>query len=359
MTRPLALIEGNLAIPLPRPHDGLPPPFGARHRPIGGAVHEAVREIATPARSGRSPSEVRHVLVYKEPPQRVEPGRWDVALAEAKRYLEMDRSRPRSSRSDRLLAASIFGACTIALTWLLVTCSMKEAEKAKAAPDVPTVLSALSSRVDAPKSVDKPTFANAQTGTVIKRASPETVTAFANEVARPVIAETPRAVSKSELAQTEPLPSVLPKQIAKGARMARRSHAESKYAVRILPRQTVQLSIPDEDTPASRAKPPKRVKVAQLSRAHVHARVAMSHAMHPATHPALSKQPDWTTRAAHLHRDASIDSAPWLNWSAQQHRPGPTIHRAAPASGDSNWNDHMTQRRITDDPAAFHIGGGK
>jgi hypothetical protein len=48
MTRPLALIEGDLTIPLPRPFDGLPPPFGSHHRVLREAVQHAVNEIAKP-----------------------------------------------------------------------------------------------------------------------------------------------------------------------------------------------------------------------------------------------------------------------------------------------------------------------
>jgi hypothetical protein len=33
----------------------------------------------------------------------------------------------------------------------------------------------------------------------------------------------------------------------------------------------------------------------------------------------------------------------------------PTMRAAVPVPGDNCWNDHMTQRRITDDPAAFHV----
>jgi len=75
MTRPLALIEGDLTIPLPRPFDGLPPPFGSRHRVLREAVQHAVNEIAKPAQATPFPAGVKHILFYKAPPQRVDTSR--------------------------------------------------------------------------------------------------------------------------------------------------------------------------------------------------------------------------------------------------------------------------------------------
>jgi hypothetical protein len=36
-------------------------------------------------------------------------------------------------------------------------------------------------------------------------------------------------------------------------------------------------------------------------------------------------------------------------------RPDRAMRAAVPVPGDNHWNDPMTQRRITDDPAAFHV----
>ncbi|SDF98210.1 hypothetical protein [Paraburkholderia phenazinium] len=354
MTRPMALIEGDLTIPLPRPYDGLPPPFGIRRRVMREAVHQAVRETAAPAQLDRFPPGVQHVLFYKAPPQRVDTGRWDAALAEAKRYLEMNTARPRSSRSDHLLAGAIFAGCTIALTWLLVTCSMKEAEKAKAVPLAPAVLSAVSPHVDSPKPVAKPAVADTQTAVAVEKTSPPAASAVTNVAAKPADADAPLAASISQLAQTGPLPSLVPKQVGHVAAL---SPAEPKQTAQVLPRQTVQVSAHEDDTATSPTTPPKRVKVARLSETHVKERVALNRATRPVTQPAVSKQPEWTAGTSHSHSGASTDNAPWLNWSAQQLRPAPTIRQAAPVPGDSSWNDHMTQRRITDDPTAFHVGG--
>ena len=72
MTRPLALIEGDLTIPLPRPFDGLPPPFGFRRNVMREAVQQAVHPAAKPARASRFPPGVKHVLFYKAPPRRAQ-----------------------------------------------------------------------------------------------------------------------------------------------------------------------------------------------------------------------------------------------------------------------------------------------
>jgi hypothetical protein len=353
MTRPLALIEGDLAMPLLRPYDGLPPPFGSiRRRVMREAVHRAVRETVTPAQPSRFPPDVMHILSYKAPSHRIDTGRWDASLAEAKRYLEMNTARPRSSRADHVLAGAIFAGCTIALTWLLVTCSMKEAEKAKAVPLGPAVLSAISPRVDSPTPVVKAAVANTQFAADIEKASPQAVTAAANRVVKPA-ADAPPSASISELARTGSSLSAEPKQITQVAPLL---PSETKRTTPVLPRQTVQVSAFDDDTVASPAKLAKRVKVASLSQTQVNERVTLSRATQPAAQPAVSKQPEWTAPVAHSRSDALTDNAPWLNWSTQQNQRAPTIRATGPVSGDSNWTDHVTQRRITDDPAAFHVG---
>jgi hypothetical protein len=91
-----------------------------------------------------------------------------------------------------------------------------------------------------------------------------------------------------------------------------------------------------------------------LSEAEVNERVALSRATNPAAKPAASKQPEWAANAA--PKATSSDDAPWLNWAAQPYRPSPGARAATPL--DNSWNDRMTQRRITDDPDAFHTGRG-
>ena len=302
MTRPLALIEGDLTIPLPRPYDGLPPPFGSHRNVMREAVQRAVRQPAAPRPAGPFPPGVKHILFYKMLPQRADTGRYDAALAEAKRYLEMGTVRPRSTRSDHLLAASIFAGCTMALTWLLVTCSMKDAEKTKALQVAPASTTAATGYVKL----------------------------------QPV-----RQEGKPAAMETEKAAAI--------------NNSPPKQIIQIVPRQTVQLPARENDAHiASPTKPPKRVKMARLSGAHVHERVALNRAAHPAARPAVSTQPEWPTSASRAHESASTDDTPWLNWSIQQRHPA--ARAATPL--DNSWNDHMTQRRITDDPAAFHVDRG-
>lgn len=381
MNQPQVLIEGDLALPKPRPFDGLPPPFGSRRRmarpamqgePLPAAqtaaqqaIQDAVQRKPQPAHRSPFPPGVKHVLFYKAPPQRVDTHRWDAALEEAKRYLQMGTSRPCSSRSDHLLAGAIFAGCTIALTCLLVTCSMKEAEKVKTASVTPAV-AAWQAEIAAGKSAAN-TVAAVKSAVPVASAStdaaPKTQVAQAapvspavpkpGEPSSPVSPVAPKqavqvtavasaapvAASVSKVVETVPVPSVVPKRVAQ-----------------VLPRQTVQVIARDDEIATPPPKPAKRVKVARLSEAHVNERMALSRATHPATQPAMSKQPEWNAGASRSRDDVSTDDAPWLNWSTQQHRPSPTIRAATPL--DNSWNDHMTQRRITDDPAAFHTDSG-
>lgn len=294
MNRPLALIEGDLTIPLPRPFDGLPPPFGARRRLMHEVAQNAVNKVGRSAQVIPFPPGVRHVLFYTTPPQRADTRRWDTAMAEAKRYLEMGTGRPRSSSSDRLLAAGIFAGCSIALTWLLMTCSMNEAEKAKVVSVTPTLQPVASVHADHLQLTSRPNLVDAQG----ERAVPERTAPRAGAIvkAKPALSSNPAA----------------PKQIS--------------------------------------PTPPKRAEVARLTKAHVNKRVALNRFAYPSTRPAVSTQPEWAANASH---DAnSANDTPWLNWSAQRHRPVPATRAATPV--DDNWNAHMTHRRITDEPAAFH-----
>ncbi|KFX62664.1 hypothetical protein [Paraburkholderia fungorum] len=329
MNQPQVLIEGGLAFPKLRPFDGLPPPFGSISRiarlavqrtpqtAVQRAIQGAIQREPRPARPGQFPPGVKHVLFYKAPQQRVDTHRWDAALEEAKRYLQMGTSRPRSSRSDHLLAGAIFAGCTIALTWLLVTCSMKDAEKVKA---VSVTLAAAARQAEI--AAGKPT---AGAGAAVESAVSPVVSAHAD------------AVPEIQVAQAVPLSIAPPKHVAQASPP---DSSERKPGTHV--------AVRDQNTP-SRGKAVKRVKVARLSEAHVNERMVMNRAAHPAAKPKVSNQPEWVAGAAH-HADVA-DDASWLNWAAQQHRPAPTMRAAPPM--DTNWNAHMTQRRVTDNPDAF------
>ncbi|CAE6739483.1 hypothetical protein [Paraburkholderia domus] len=368
MNRPLALIEGDLAIPKPRPFDGLPPPFGSRRRAARQATRDAARQTsqqmsqqaplgtARPPRSSPFPPGVKHILFYKAPPQRVD-SRFDTAMAEAKGYLDREAAkvRPRSSRSDHVLGASIFVGCGIALAWLLATCAMKDAEKSKPVLVAPTVLADARPLVDHPESVAKPTVADKPVEEVAaqKPAAPTTA-----EVAK-AVPTIPAAADAPMVAQVTPLSSAQPRGSAQSAaasaavpRQIDRA-ASLSYAV---PKRAVRVIAGDSDTVKPAEKTTKRVKMARLSEAHVNERVALNRATRPAMQPAPSRQPEWAASASRSHDDALSDDASWLNWAAQQRRPSPTMRATAPV--DNNWNEHMTQRRITDNPGAFHTDRG-
>lgn len=335
MNRPLALIEGDLAIPKPRPFDGLPPPFGSRRRAAWDAaqrkpqlaaqtaaqqaIQDAVQRKPQPARTSPFPPGVKHVLFWKLAPQRSNSHRLDAELAEAKCYLEMGKTRWRSSRSDHVLAASIFVGCTIALTWLLVTCSMKEAEKAKVAPVAPTVLSAASSRDDHPKAAAIAAVADTQMAVTAEKGQ------------QPVAAVA--SVATAKVAPTSP---TMPEHII----------------TPVMPRQAVQVAAHTDDVVPSPTKAVKRIKVARLSEAQVSERVRLSRAVGPALRPSVSKQPEWTARAS--AEDDTFGKAALLNWATQQ-RAHVTTRAAVPvpAPGDTDWSARMTQRRVTDNPGAF------
>lgn len=339
MTHPLALIEGDLAFPKPRPFDGLPPPFGSRRGaarnmeqrepPLAAqtaaqqAMQDAVQRKSQPERTGLLPPGVKHVLFWKAPPQRPNPYRFDAELAEAKRYLEMGNRQQRSSRSDHMLAASIFAGCSIALTWLLVTCSMKDAEKAKSVFVSQPILSAVTPRGDHPKSAATTVVADTQTTARPEKGTPQSASGTARMVS-------PRAAPASP--------------------------AASKHITQIVPRQATQMA-PHTDGRLKRpANASKRTRMARLSGAQVNERVALSRAVGPATRPSASNQPEWTARPS--ADGDTFDKTALLKWAAQQRRGTVTMRATIPASGDTDWSARITQRRITDNPEAFRAGSG-
>ena len=341
MTRPLALIEGDLSIPLPRPFDCLPPPFGSRRNLIREAVRRTAHETTRTRQANRFPPGVRHVLIYKAPPRRVDTRLYDAAVEEVKRYLEMGTIRPRSSRTDHVLSAAIFAGCTIALTWLLITCSMKEGNKPKAPDAMSTLASSAKQRAD--QSKVKPRIAVADRKTPVEPGS--SVASQAHAAADQVAL----AKTANDGAQ---LTSSAPTQVAKAAPYL--VPVSPSHVTRTVPRPVVQFASRREEhaTTMPLAREENRVKAARLSGSHVNERVALSRAKHSATHPTVSAQPEWTAKASGSQNIASTDNAaPWLNWSAPQQRP--VMRAATPV--DNHWNDHMSQRRITDDPTAFNI----
>ena len=335
MNRPLALIEGALAIPKPRPFDGLPPPFGSRRRTARAATQDATQPIAqTEAQRAlqdavqRRPQQARpgpfppgaKLFFYKVPPRRVASHGFDAALAEAKRYLEAGRVRPRSSRSDHILGGAIFVGCSIALAWLLATCAMRDANKA----------SELALRPAVPPAVSSPHVVDPQ--------EPIELAQLAVEEMQTISGSVPSAASAVPKTSTVAAPPSA-------------SFAKRYAAADVVP-------APSRETTTTRlAKTERKVAVARMTEGHVSERLALSRAVRPAAGPAVSKQPEWATRPS--AENDTVDQAALLNW-AKQSRSHVTTRATVPVQGDADWNARMIQRRITDDPAAFHTDrGGK
>lgn len=150
MTQSLLLVEGKLALPTPPKTGGLPPPFGRSWQADGRASEGAW--MARPARPPEppprpahasrraAPTAPKHILFYKAPVQRrVDTRSIDAALEEAKRYLAIGPARPSSTRSDYMLGAAIVAGCSIVLAWLLVSCTVRQADKEKEIPERPVI----------------------------------------------------------------------------------------------------------------------------------------------------------------------------------------------------------------------------
>jgi hypothetical protein len=303
MTRPLAVIEHDLSIPLPRPFDGLPPPFGSRQNPMREAVQRVIRGTNGPRTRRIFPPGVTHLLVFNLRPCRIDTSLYDAALAEAKLYLEGNNARPRSSRTDRVLSALIFAGCSIALTWLLITCSTNKSGSKDA------------------------------------------------------IVATPKATSIADQRAQQPNVTTSTATTNVGALTVPQAQATPPQPMQTAPRASRQLAAhPDAATNTRSATLAKRLKANHLSANQTSERVASNRASHITTHQKASPQPEWNiaTKSSQKQNPNPAESAntPWINWATSQ-QPRPTMRASTPV--DNHWNDHMTQRRITDDPAAFNI----
>ena len=332
MSRLHTSVEGCLTIPLPRPFDGLPPPFGLRRNAMRKPEQLAVRQAKASTSMEACPP---YVLPDKPLLQRADTHVFAALMAEAKHYRAMNTVRPRSSHSDHLLAGIIFTSCTIALTWLLVTYSVKDAEKSKSVTATPTASIAVNSRVDRREIAAKAIVAD--TLRISKAA--QTAALGPQQVAQvvPMSTAEPRQVAQvASASSTAPQP---------GAEIASRSFVVTK------PTAWATAGGNATFTPPQQAE--NRVKVARLSEDHSTEHVTSSRTNHPAALPAPSTQPEQTARLSRSHNEALPDMTQRMNRAAKQQPPSSVTPFPALVAGDDNWNDHMTQRRITDDPSAF------
>ena len=338
MNRPLALIEGALALPSSRPLSGLPPPFGSWRR----SASYTQERVPQPARPGvpqytprpqprrRNPPNNRFRFFYKLPQRPNSDSRFDEQLAEARHYLQADYVRPHSSRSDRMLGAAIFVGCSIALAWLLATCSTHDVADQFATAAKPSATSTRTGRVtvqpladvqpDAPKPMPRVAEAPQRTAQAQAQASSS------------VTARSPQAAYRVDTASS-------PQQRADSQRNAgtqRHIAADNRLAKAYR-------------TATATAALANRVEIERQRRGSNHSidSLASSSISRGQAQP---KRPTPRTLA-----NDSTENAALFDWAAQQRRANANTRATSPASSqaDSDWNAHMTQRRITDNPAAF------
>ena len=325
MNRPLALIEGALALPSSRPLSGLPPPFGSWRRSASHmqqrtpqpGIPGAPRYAAHVNRRGRVPHNAKFLFFYKLPQRRADLNRFDEQLAEAKRYLEADNSRPASTRSDHILGAMIFVGCSIALAWLLATCSTHDIAGTSATAARPAAVAI----VAAPVTVRPAARVQPETA----ETAPRTVNASATiaQAASPVMVPLPQLKHRAG-------PVTLPQR-----------GESQRYA-----------SVPRHIAAENRlAKIHRLSTVAPAIDAGIEQRTALSRSIDSPAPPSLPRQPELA--ASQSSSNDSAERSALLDWAAQQRRANVTTRASVPVPGDTDWNAHMTQRRITDNPAAF------
>lgn len=357
MTRPSAVIEGDLALPVSRPFDNLPPPFGTARRsppqpPAPSAQSAPPRAfIGLRGLPGLRPG-TKHLFIYKPAEPRADSRRFDAAMAEAKSYLEGATVYPRSSRTDYLLGAAIVAGCSIALAWLIVSCSMREASHAPLAVSAklmsPPVASVVSGPIQAAASGAE---ALASKAAPADGPSPSVIAAAAS--ASPPAGPSRASVRTPEIVATAPKPLALPDHaVTTLVPTAAERPAVSKPAPTYAERPASPKSPPTYTDPP-KANAPEAAALARISEAHIAARSMLNGAARAATRPSLSRQPEWGARAPRPQNDDAIEQAQWRDWRAQLPQVQVATRASTSAVSNADWNDHMIQRRITDDPAAF------
>ncbi|MFM0392703.1 hypothetical protein [Paraburkholderia phytofirmans] len=353
MNRPLALIEGDLALPIPRPFDALPPPFGswrrqaptaAQRKPQPAAPGVAQQAIQNAMRRPAStaspvPPGARFLFFYKLPQQPDHSRRFEEQLAEARYYLEMGGARPSSTRSDHVLGAAIFASCSIALAWLLATCTAHDADRTTAAASVGTRSVAStdgSAMAIHPQARAKPAQPSVEFAQTTARSAP--------------LAASSRPKSTAPGAATPP-------DVTLGTTVRRAS--QPQHVEHLVPQPNGRVSI-RHTVPTELAKAHYQTPAARLSKPQVDKRLALSRTTNPTMQPSASKQPERTEWTEQRERPTSAtdtaERAALRDWAAQQRRSNITTRASTPTPGDTDWNARMTQRRITDSPDAFQTG---
>lgn len=324
MNRPLALIEGDLALPSSRPLAGLPPPFGSRRRSASGSEQRTPRSAspgvrsyaASPIRRGKKPPNAKFLFFYKLPPQPDFSTHFDEQLAEARHYLAADRPRPSSSRSDHVLGAAIFMGCSMALAWLLATCSTPDAT-------------------------------NKLTTAAREPAAAAQSRAGAVHPASALVADAQRQQPATQAPQLMGAPHTI----------AQHAPAQANTSLEAAHRDEPRLSAHVPGHLAARtvlAKIDRPQGMARMTHTQVASRMALTRSFNSQTRASVSKQPEWTASVSSASESAERTAL--LAWATQQRRATVATRASVPARGDTDWNAHMTQRRITENPAAFQAG---
>ncbi|REE23309.1 hypothetical protein B0G71_6558 [Paraburkholderia sp. BL27I4N3] len=358
MNRPLALIEGDLALPSLRPFDALPPPFGswrrqartaARREPQPAAhvaaqqvIQNAMRRSASPASRGLVPPGAKVLFLYKLPQQPDHSHRFEEQLAEARYYLGMGGARPSSTRSDHVLGAAIFASCSIALAWLLATCAKHDADRTTAAASARTQsVASMDSGATAirPREQAKPAQPSAEFAGTTTRSAPSAASSGPKSTA-PGAPKSPDAIRDTTV----------------------RGTPKPQHVEHLEPRPTGRVSI-RHMAPIELATAHYQTPMARLSKLQIDKRLALSRATNPATQPSASKQSERTERTERIEQPErptsatdAAERAALGDWAAQQRRSKITTRVSTPTPGDTDWNARMTQRRITDSPDAFQTG---
>ncbi|CAB3657534.1 hypothetical protein LMG24238_01492 [Paraburkholderia sediminicola] len=317
MNQPQALIQGDLALPKLWPFDDVPPPFGSKRRAAQQAAQDAIRRIANPAVQNRLPPSVKHILLYKSPPRRVDSHRFEAAMAEAKHYIDLEtrKTGARSSRSDQVCGAAIFVGGSIALAWLLATCAMRDSgvtqELAKKPPVVSTTRSPAADHQQRSDKLAKQAVGDIQPASAI------TVPSIASASSSGTLVRSNAAVVSQQ--QT--------------ARVIK--HESSGHV----------------------AKPERKPTTGLMTQDQVAKRLELNRTARAVNRPSVSRQPEWNGVRRSVEDDTVGRTSSWLNWSAQPPRSHVTTRIAVPV--DTDWNARMTQRRITDNPDAFQLDRGQ
>jgi hypothetical protein len=293
-------------------------------------------------------------LFYKSPSPRNSSSRVDAELAEARNYLEMDKGRrEQSSRSDRVLGAAIFVACSIVLAWLLASSATPDAGKsATATIGWPAV-----------------TMPGASVSVAVRPGVSAKSTHPAAELTQRAAkaASSPAHIAREVRLRSEPWQSLQAELRTTPIRSAR--HSESHLAA---------LASTYDTAISHAAKVKARVNATSLADSQIDSQIPTAHASEtpateslspgrrstsPTTQIAVSTPPE---RTARLLADEAPAQAALRDWGTQQRRARvPAQANTGTANADTtaphnpDWNTHLTQRRITDNPTAFQVSNGQ